>query len=172
MLLFVGSNQGLVYEYLVDTNHLRTGTFTQFDSNFLQYTVGSNATMQAYDLNADGKMEYLAGCSRGGLQLFSESVWDSSVILSNQTIEPVNNEIRVFPNPANDKLTCLIANTTGGVMQPQVYNLIGQRIDVPYTINQGTIEFSTQALSSGMYVVRVVSGNQTVCVKVIIAHHF
>jgi len=171
LLLFVASAQGLVYEYLIDTTHLRNGAFTQLDSNFLQHTVGANATMQAYDLNGDGKLEYMTGCSRGGLQLFSETVWDSSVILSNKTVEPVNNSIHVFPNPANEQLKCVLPDAPGAIIQSQVFNLLGQRMGVLYTVSQNTIVFNTQSLASGMYMVRVVVGEQVFSVKVIVEHH-
>ena len=170
LLLFVGSDRGLVYEYLVDPSHLRNGTFARIDSNFLQHTVGSQATMQAHDLNGDGKMEYITGCSRGGLQLFSETIWDSTVILSNQNIEPVNHEIKVFPNPANDRFTCVISDYVGGALQPQMFNMLGQKMEAPFTINQNTIQFSTGWLSSGLYVVRVILGEKVASVKVVVEH--
>ena len=171
LLLFVGTAQGLVYEFQIDTIHLRSGTFTQLDSNFLQHTVGANATMRAYDLNGDGKMEYVTGCSRGGLQLFSETVWDSSVILSNKTVEPVNNGLRIYPNPANEQLKCVLPDVPGAVIQPQFFNLLGQRMEVPYAISQNAIVFNTQSLVSGMYVVRVMMDGQMFSVKAIVAHH-
>jgi hypothetical protein len=159
----------LVYEYLIDPAHLRDGTFTRLDSNFLQHTVGSQATMQACDLNADGKLEYITGCSRGGLQLFSETVWDSSV-LSIPNIEPAaDKSIKVFPNPADARFTCVVSGNTGA-LQPQLFNLLGERVIIPYTINHNTIQFSTQTLSAGMYILQVVWGSQSVTAKIIIEH--
>jgi len=171
MLLFVGTDQGVVYEYLIDTNHLRGGTFTRLDSNFLQHTVGSQATMQAYDLNGDGKPEYITGCSRGGLQLFSETVWDSSVILKPGYTPPFTSSMKVYPNPADAQFTCITNDSTGATLQPQVYNVLGQKINVPYTINQNIIQFNTAALAAGMYVVRVIWGNQIYSARVIVQHH-
>ena len=168
-LLFVGSDQGLVYEYLIDTAHLRTGTFTMIDSNFLQHTVGSQAAMQMYDLNDDGKMEYVVGCSRGGLQLFSESVWDSSVILK-PNYSPVPAHVKIYPNPADEQITCVTTDSTGATLQPQIFNLMGQKVEVPYTISQNTITFSTQALAAGMYILQVVWGNQSITAKIIVEH--
>lgn len=170
MLLFVGTDQGLVYEYLIDTAHLRNGTFTQLSSNFLQHTVGSQAAMQAFDLNNDGKMEYITGCSRGGLQLFSETVWDSSVILSNKNFaEPINKGIQVFPNPASDNFTCVVEGA-GSFMQPQLYTLLGAKVVAPYAINTNNIVFDSRGLANGMYIVRIVAGDKILSAKIIVAH--
>jgi len=172
LLLFVGTAQGVVYEYLVDTGHLLNSTFVRIDSNFLQHTVGANATMQAYDLNADGKMEYMVGCSRGGLQLFSESVWDSSVILSNKTVEPENDNLHIFPNPANSRVKCTLSESSGPMVQPALFNMLGQKVEVAYTINQSSIEFSTQQLASGMYVLQVQLAGKIFSGRLLVAHHW
>ena len=170
MLLLVGTAQGVVYEYLVDSLHLRQGAFTRLDSNFLQNTVGANATIQPCDLNGDGKMEYLAGCSRGGLQLFSESVWDSSVVLANQNIDPVENELQVYPNPANAQFKCVAPALSGNVIQPNLFNVFGQRIDITYARIQNGVEFNTTDLVAGMYIVRIETEGRVLSARIMVAH--
>ena len=170
MVLLVGTAQGLVYEYLMDSTHLRQGAFTRLDSNFLQTTVGANATVQAYDLNGDGKMEYITGCSRGGLQLFSESIWDSSAVLSIHTVQPEEKGLLVYPNPADAQFKCEVPEGFSGIIQPALYNILGQRIDVPYSHLQNSIVFNTGGLASGIYVVRIEAREQVFSSRVMVVH--
>jgi FG-GAP-like repeat/Secretion system C-terminal sorting domain len=169
LLLYVGSDQGLVYEYIIDTSRLRAGAFTMVDSNFLQRSAGGLAAMQMYDLNDDGKMDYIVGNSRGGLQLFSESIWDSSVILKPNYL-PVPAHVKIYPNPADGQITCATTDSTGAIIQAEVYNLMGQKIILPYSITQNRFTFFTQSLAAGMYVLHVSWGSQSVSAKIIVEH--
>lgn len=169
MLLFVGSDQGLVFEYLIDTTMLRSGTFTLLDTNFLNYNAGARVTMQACDLNGDGKLEYLVGNALGGLQMFSDSLWDSSNVLAVRDVTP-DEEISIYPNPSNQQFTCAL---TGGVwnnVQPELYNVLGERISVRYVTLTDRIIFSSADISAGIYILRITSGTKTFNAKVLVQH--
>ena len=169
MLLFVGSDQGFVFEYLVDRSHLRSGSFLLIDSNFLHYDAGQRVTMQAYDLNADGKMEYLIGNALGGLEMYSETVWDSSALLSTKDVAP-EGLMFVFPNPANDEFTCLIKNEVLTSAQVELYDMTGRRAAIPSIIQNDRVMFSSAKLSAGVYFLRITTGNNAFTNKIVIRH--
>jgi hypothetical protein len=169
LLLFAGAANGAVFEYAVDTLHLRNGNFTLIDSNFLKRSVGFNATMQACDLNGDGKPEYLAGNARGGLQLFSETVWDSSVILANAHVEPAPQTITIFPNPADASFKCRL-DAEPGFMQAALYNMMGQKVEIPYIVNANNMQFNSTSLSSGIYLLHIATVSKVYSARVVVAH--
>jgi hypothetical protein len=101
--LYVGTNRGLVYRYAVDSTKLRSGAFALIDSNFIGEDVGSESTISIADINADGKLEYLLGNSRGGLLLYSDTLLDTSIVLSLPDLREGRN-LKLYPNPARDIL--------------------------------------------------------------------
>ena len=169
MLLFVGSDQGFIYEYMINPDSLRAGSFVQLDSNFLQYDAGMRATMQAYDLNGDGKMEYLVGNSLGGLQLFSETVWDSSVILTEKTVEPANN-IAVYPNPANTYFNCAMSIKDNEQLYVELLDITGRKVIAPYQLESNRVVFASSNLSPGVYIVHVSDSKGSISGRVVVQH--
>ena len=169
MELFVGSDQGLIFEYAIDISKLRSGNFALLDSNFLRYNAGARVTIQAYDLNGDGKLEYLVGNALGGLQMFSETLWDSSNVLAVQTITP-ESEFAVYPNPANQQFTCLKKEGDWKNAQIALYNLLGQRILTAFSIQSNQLTFSTSELGTGVYVLRIESGERIYNAKILVQH--
>lgn len=169
MLLFVGSDQGLVFEYLIDPAKLRTGTFTLLDTNFLNYNAGARVTMQANDLAGNGKLEYLAGNALGGLQMFSDSLWDSSNVLSVHDLLP-DNGISIYPNPANQQFTCVNNGRGWKNAQPELYDIFGEKIPVSFNTFSDKLVFSSAGLTSGLYVLRIISDGQVFNTKVLVQH--
>lgn len=164
MILVVGSERGRVLEYLIDSTKLRAGAFQLIDSNALGYDAGSRVTVQCYDLNEDGRVEYLLGNSRGGLQLFSETVWDSSAILALNKINEPYVAVSLFPNPAKEQITCLFKDgKLPSDLCYAIYNLQGQRLALPFVKSADRLVFDTGSLTSGLYLVylRYSGGFQT-----------
>ncbi len=171
MLLFTGSYRGNIFEYLIDPNHLRSGAFQLIDSDLLKHPVGSKSTFSMADLNQDGKMEYLIGNSRGGLTLYSDSVWDPEATpLAINKILPDNLQLRVFPNPAGDYMECDLSGRDLSHPQLQLYNMLGEDVQLSYTVNTKSIRINTSALPKGLYFVRLQSGGKSYTGKILIQH--
>lgn len=90
-----------------------------------------------------------------------QNTQDQSVLNSGTKFDPVvsgvdeivDNNIQIVPNPATDHLTAAIDND-----QPQSVELIsidGSVVKTNYTINSNQIGISTEALSPGIYLLRV-----------------
>lgn len=169
MLLLVGSDQGTVFEYAVDTNKLRTGAFALLDTNFLHYNAGARVTIQASDLNGDGKPEYLIGNALGGLQMFSDSLWDPANVLAIQNLLP-DGAISIYPNPANQQFTCIKKNGDLKNAQASLYDILGNKVSVYYSTQSGRLVFATSALSAGIYILHITTGEFTYNTKVLIQH--
>lgn len=170
VFLFVSAEVGTVLKYLVDTGKLKSGAFTLLDSNVLGYDAGSRVTMQMSDLNSDGKTEYIVGNSRGGLQLFSETVWDSSAVLGFR--EPDERTgISVFPNPAGERLHCRLSKEqVNERFWVEVLGLNGQQMQLPYVVKDREVEFLLADLPAGLYIVRVYSSSWSYSAKFIVVH--
>jgi len=169
MLLFVGSEQGTVFQYQLDPGKLRAGAFVLLDTNFLKYNAGARVTMQAYDLNGDGKPEYLTGNALGGLQMFSDVLWDSSNVLAVHDLRPDNN-IMIYPNPAHGQFLCINQVGDWKNVQAELYNVLGERIAVRYSASSNQLVFSTDGLSPGLYILHIAAGEQTINAKVLVQH--
>ena len=169
MLLLVGSDQGLVFEYAIDTNKLRNGSFATLDTNYLKYNAGARVTLQVYDLNGDGIFEYLVGNALGGLQMFSDSLWDATNVLSVRDLLPIE-EMSIYPNPANQQFTCIRngSNLTNAV--PELYNILGERVKVQFDLQPEGIVFQATSLSNGVYILHIVTGERNFNAKVLIQH--
>lgn len=64
--------------------------------------------------------------------------------------------VKVFPNPANDKINVEISSSAGGKMQVEILNMLGQQINmVPATDNKADINVS--GLPAGGYLVNCYS---------------
>lgn len=75
--------------------------------------------------------------------------------------EPV---MKLYPNPASDKLTAEFLSTTAGNVKLSVYNLNGQRVlQTEELAAEGlnTITVNTNALGSGVYVFEVYNNGET-----------
>ncbi|MDB5282946.1 MAG: hypothetical protein JWO06_2021 [Bacteroidota bacterium] len=153
--LFVGSLRGSVFEYIVDPAKLRGGSFTLIDSNFLQHSVGTKATISIADINNDGKLEYLAGNSRGGLMLYSDSLWDPSTLLGIENIAVPKGELLIYPNPARDYFVCALQDNEFENPKTEVFNIVGEKMRVEINLSENKILIAANDLPSGFYVVKV-----------------
>ena len=168
MLLFVGSDQGLIFEYLIDRQKLRGGTFTLLDSNFLQYNAGARVTMQASDINGDGKPEYIIGNALGGIQMFSETIWDSSNVLAVSPVK-ISQPFLIYPNPANQEFTVLKQSDWINI-QIELCNLLGEKINVTGYDMGSKLVYSTAGLSQGIYMLHVYAAGKSFASKIVIQH--
>jgi len=167
VLLFVGDVYGFVHEYLVNTSNL-SGTFTQITPNFIGQSVGSMATISMADINGDGKLEYVIGNGRGGLLMYSDSMWDPGTVLGVADIPASSNNLKIFPNPAKDYFVCAPENTEFINPKAEVYNVLGQNMQAEITYANNKITVSTSSLTNGFYVLRIMDMGKIYTGKVVI----
>ena len=79
----------------------------------------------------------------------------------NLSILKISNNINIFPNPTNEKITISVSNYNGNI-KTEVYDLIGHRLQ---TTNETTI--SLQDYARGIYLLKVAYGDREEEVKVI-----
>lgn len=156
MRLLVGNDDGKLIEFLIDTNNLRSGFFTQVTANFMNYDFGGESTVSVADINNDGYLEYLCGNARGGIQMFSDSLWDTSTISEPVAIaEPAWGGMQLYPNPATNTFSCFIENADLNNAKIEVYNLLGERVSIPYRLQTNRVEFNTTDTQHGLYLVKI-----------------
>ena len=156
MLLFVGSLAGYVYQYVVNPANLRSGAFNRITTDFIGQHVGYNSTISIADINNDGKLEYLIGNSRGGLIMYSDSVWDPGTSLGVNEIAPSTpHQLHIYPNPAKDYVVCELTNATLFNAQVEIFNLLGEKMNVGISANNSRFTVNTSQLNNGFYIVRV-----------------
>ena len=156
----------MVYNYTIDPDSLRSGSFTLLDSNYLGYSVGQNATVSVADINNDGDLEYLMGTATGGIMMYSDSVWNPGTSLGVSDISPNKGQLVIYPNPAKDYFS--VAASEGAFVNPQtrLYNLVGQEITPQTTLGFAKMDISSASLPAGFYVVRITDGDKIYVGKV------
>jgi aminopeptidase N len=84
------------------------------------------------------------------------------------------NSVRLFPNPAQDRLFVYLRNFSGSSTNITLYNEMGQLLFKKELILNNNAAFSeivTSNYSSGVYFIRIQSGSQKVLTKKIIVKH-
>lgn len=83
------------------------------------------------------------------------------------TIAIVPEEIRIYPNPAKDKITVklrqdIIFNDFG------LFNIQGRRVPVNYTVNGSTVEILLQEHAPGVYILNIATSEKKYTRKIVI----
>lgn len=168
ILLYSGSGRGATFEFLIDANDVRNGTFTLIDSDLLKHDSGSESTISIADINNDGHMEYLVGNSRGGLLMYSDSVWDAGTTLAVNEIPQLPGGLSVFPNPAKDYFTCQLSNAEFQSPTVELFNVLGEKVVVEHSTFHNNLHINTSQLGKGVYFVRIVNAGKIYSAKVLI----
>jgi len=168
LALLVGSFKGTVSKYNVNLSNLRGGSFTLVDSILLQTDVGSKACISVADINSDGLLEYVVGNSRGGLLMYSDSLWDPGTLLSVEPNLPEINLLKIYPNPARDYFICSVDGVDLSLATVELFNIIGERVNPNINISNSKILFGTSELSNGFYLMRVTQAGKTYTGKIIV----
>jgi hypothetical protein len=170
LMLFVGSLSGAIYEYEIDQTKLRGGSFTCIDSNYIPRNRAANSSISIADINNDGKLEYLTGNAAGGLMMFSDSLWDPGLLLGIPTLPGGKTQMDIYPNPAKDYFFCAAAN--GQFNQPvtEVYNVLGEKLDLDAQLTGGKVLLNSSRASNGFYIIKINDSGKTYSGKVFIVH--
>ena len=168
VLLFVGSLSGYISEYTIDPAKLRSGNFNRITNDFIGQPVGYNSTISIADINDDGDQEYLIGNSRGGLLMYSDSVWNPGTSLGISEPEMQHQQMLLYPNPAKDKITCSFPGQQLINPQTEVFNIIGERMFVEASPDEQKVIINTSSLSNGFYLIRIQNAVEIYTGKVLI----
>lgn len=123
---------------------------------------GSRVVAVAMDLDGDTMPEVLVGNSRGGLNLASAP---GSKTAATRTISYSKPEIKVFPNPAKDKIT-VARKSTGGNWQINIYDILGNKLYSTRLMNgESNITISIPNMPNGIYIAEAINGNQRTVIK-------
>ena len=167
-ILYVGSQYGIIQEFIIQYDSLKTGKFTLITNTFANLRDGYNSTIDIYDINRDGILEYMIGNSRGGITLYSNADWDtiipSKYILSVATnLEPKVN-VLIYPNPASEEVTISCDQLKSNL---KIYNLKGQLL-YSKKITDYITTISLKEFESGMYIIRLDNDKNIVTKKLVI----
>jgi len=107
-------------------------------------------------------------CTRlGGLVEFKKGGISSSIIESDN----VNNDILIYPNPANDKLFVHFGKTIFGKMNLEILNITGQTVYKLANIDGGknsAMELNVSQLANGVYFLNINNSKINISKKIII----
>lgn len=140
--LFVGSERGNIFQYNNISNNLN-GNFNLIDSFYYEINNGPNASIAISDLNNDTLLDAIVGNKRGGLSLYLGTNDSLSSLVNNITI---NNEIKLFPNPASDHINLNIHDLT----YYEIFSITGEKVKSLYARNKIIVN----DLEKGIYLIR------------------
>jgi hypothetical protein len=156
-VLYSGSQRGYIFKYAVNADSLRSGTFALLDSDVLGgVKPGLRCNVSIADINHDGKNDYLTGNIRGGIMLFSDTAWSSYSTTGIPTVAQNSEELRVYPNPAKDKIFCRLSNGSLQLVSAQLYDLLGSSVAATTQTTDNGIALNVSNVSQGIYVIQAV----------------
>ncbi|MEP7265540.1 MAG: T9SS type A sorting domain-containing protein [Bacteroidota bacterium] len=155
--LIVGSESGYIYHYTNIDGNL-SGTFTLTDTAYQNIFEPTRATPTRYDIDGDLIPDLVIGNFAGGLKLYTHNGLQEVEENSGRNI------ISVYPNPVTDKLmlnyTAEFINAT--IMIAGVDGRLYMKKEL-----HGSHELNTQYLPSGIYMLQLITDNQTQTIKFI-----
>lgn len=165
---YMGTSQGVIRKYLVDTDSLITGGWQLVDGDFGKIREGVRSRIAIADINGDGENDYLIGNKRGGVSLYSMQNISSPPTNNEETTTTSSLEFSLWPNPTNDILNIGIEHSENKEMQLSIINALGQKLFS--SIINGNKQLNVSHLASGVYFVELNTGNKMIGIKKFIKH--
>jgi len=103
------------------------------------------------------------------LMIYSDSAWDPGITLGIKNIETPYGQLRVYPNPAKDYVVCVPTIINWGSARMEVFNVVGEKMNIESSLSNDKITLNTQTLASGFYVVRISDSTHSYSGKFLIA---
>ncbi|NNC95251.1 MAG: T9SS type A sorting domain-containing protein [Chitinophagales bacterium] len=176
--IYVGSQSGRIFHYAVNQDSLMNGSFELIYDYVGQVDVGSNSSISINDINADGKMEFLVGNSRGGISVYSESIWDSVFVnppidttdTSDTTsvgfIRSLENMVKVYPNPTRGLFQL---ESDLAIRSASIFDAVGREVSsIELRSALKTLQIDLRSYSKGMYIIRVETDRGPVNSKILL----
>jgi hypothetical protein len=146
--LLVGSISGRIFMYdNIDGN--LAGTFNRIDTNVNKINDGPKSALQYIDINGDAKRDLIVGNYAGGLSFYS-----SKAPIGIKEFNDLENEIVVYPNPANDYLDIKSLNNFTDKLNVEVFDIIGKKV-LSETSTSSNLRINCENLEQGIYVMRI-----------------
>ena len=140
--MFVGSERGNIFQYNNVSNNLN-GNFNLVDSFYHEINNGPNASIAVSDLNNDTLLDAIIGNKRGGLSLYLGTSDSLSNLINNIVI---NNEIKLYPNPASEFINLNIQDLT----YYEIFSITGEKVMSLYARNR----INVNDLEKGIYLIK------------------
>lgn len=78
-------------------------------------------------------------------------------------IDPIENTtVKLYPNPAQEKITIELVNSSQNIAQVMILDNLGRRFELPYQLEANKVVINTQLLPSSIYTARVLTKNGSV----------
>ena len=165
--LLVGSANGKIYHYSNIDNNLN-GSFVLLDSTFQDMYEGLRCALAVSDINNDTQLDLIVGNYSGGVSFF---IGDSLAGTQKLVSLSLNNEIKLYPNPAKEQLFFMMNDLLKlQFINLEVYSIQGQRMYSENFIPGSLDVISTQNLPSGIYFCKLSNSNFVFTSKFVIQH--
>ncbi|HRG57798.1 MAG TPA: T9SS type A sorting domain-containing protein [Bacteroidia bacterium] len=165
--LLVGSANGKIYHYSNIDNNLN-GSFALLDSTFQDMYEGLRCALAVSDINNDTQLDLIVGNYSGGVSFF---IGDSLAGTQKLVSLALNNEIKLYPNPAKEQLFFMMNDLLKlQFINLEVYSIQGQRMYSENFIPGSLDVISTQNLPSGIYFCKLSNSNFVFTSKFVIQH--
>jgi hypothetical protein len=92
-----------------------------------------------------------------GIKVVADTAWGiffnppPDTLVTGVSVNPIANNVRIYPNPAHDRLFIETIGLPSSQESVQVYNAIGQLISTPVSKTSGKLELNISSLPNGMY---------------------
>ncbi|MBK8584751.1 MAG: T9SS type A sorting domain-containing protein [Bacteroidetes bacterium] len=166
--LLVANENGFILSYdSIDGNidgcyHFKGNAIDSSESTRFKF----NITVSGGDLNGDGLTDIVIGQSTGGVEVRYQS--NSGIGIGEMAM--VKPSVVLSPNPANDKLNLRFYNLSPGSKSVlRLYNVTGELIKST-EISSIETQLDLSGFSNGIYMVQLISGQNSVSRKFIVSH--
>jgi hypothetical protein len=159
--LLVGSDEGSVCHFgNIDGN--LTGSFTIIDSTYQDIKELKRVAISKADIDGDTKFDLLTGCNSGGMRLYTQ--YTSAGI--QDVVQQLN--FTLAPNPTRDFFTIRFkSDASNKSILLSILDLSGRVLFSTSTV-QSEMQLFTNNLTSGIYIVQIVSDGLTYAQKLCI----
>src|SRR5579883_458978 len=146
-----GADLATFAEPVMNPLSLQADFFTPDDTNWRHYTIDLSHYASATD--ATIKFNYISGL--GGL-IWLDNIRIGTALAVN---EPVATHDGIYPNPANDHAT--VIGQPGSIIHVEISDIAGHRVSSTDCVANasGAVMLDTHALATGVYLMRIDSGN-------------
>jgi hypothetical protein len=145
-----------------------TDTFTVFG-----FPVINNDRTESYlwfDTGYHSPVLMLGLDTVGGVALHVSSAkfYTHGAVLGTNSITTDNSTMEVFPNPASENITVKFNAATSENVSVSLTDLVGREVATASQITNNSATIPVSGLSSGLYLVQVINGNERTTRKVVV----
>lgn len=169
--LFSGDHNGFINYFRNDGNNINP-VWILVSNNFLEADLGIDLSPFFIDIDNDTDDDLLVGNAKGGLFFYRNNL----ITEVESFILPQNYQLTVesFPNPFNPEVNFILSGIgSRDELEVSIFNILGEKIEELFkgsTFNSELkINWNARTFSSGVYLVRASSLNQSVIKKIILS---